>query len=139
MTAPTLAGSPLNETPGIGALTMGGFLSEVAERYGDHEALVFDDPLDAGTTVRWSYADLGREARRVARALLAVGVGKGTRVGVLMANRPEAVASLFGAALTGAVVVPLSTFWSSSPARISVGCRISASHGRLVQPALASN
>jgi acyl-CoA synthetase (AMP-forming)/AMP-acid ligase II len=60
--------------------------------------------------VRWSYADLLHHARRVAKALLATGVGKGSRVGVLMGNRPEAVASLFGAALAGAVTVPLSTF-----------------------------
>jgi fatty-acyl-CoA synthase len=109
-TPPTLAGPPLEEATGIGALTMGGFLTEVCRRFAGNEALVFDDPLRGGTTVRWSYADLEHEARRVARALLATGIGKGSRVGILMANRPEAVASLFGAALTGAVVVPLSTF-----------------------------
>jgi acyl-CoA synthetase (AMP-forming)/AMP-acid ligase II len=84
-------------------LTLGGFLLDVAERHAANEALVFHD-------VRWTYADLEREARRVARALLAVGVAKGGRVGILMGNRPEGVASFFGAALTGAVVVPLSTF-----------------------------
>jgi fatty-acyl-CoA synthase len=48
----------------------------------------------------------------MAKALLAVGIGKGARVGILMGNRPEAVATLFGAALAGAVAVPLSTFAS---------------------------
>ena len=52
---------------GIGALTLGGFLDEVADRFGPNEALVFDDPLRDGETVRWTYADLRREARRVAR------------------------------------------------------------------------
>ncbi|MCU1380770.1 MAG: AMP-dependent synthetase and ligase [Acidimicrobiales bacterium] len=108
-----LAGPPLAEATGIGALTLGGFLTEVVERFGPNEALVLDDPL-TGTTVRWTYADLGREARRVARALLATDLGKGNRVGILMANRPEAVAAFFGAALTGAVVIPLSTF-STTP------------------------
>jgi fatty-acyl-CoA synthase len=60
--------------------------------------------------VRWRYRDLERHARRVAKAVLATGIGKGARVGVLMGNRPEAVASLFGTALAGAVAVPLSTF-----------------------------
>ena len=87
---------------------MGGFLLEVCDRFGPNEALVFDDPL-TGEIARWTYDDLEREARRVGRALLATGLGKGSRVGILMANRPEAVASLFGAALTGAIVVPLST------------------------------
>jgi acyl-CoA synthetase (AMP-forming)/AMP-acid ligase II len=93
-----------------GPLTLGGFLLEVCGRHADREALVLDDPLRGGTTVRWSYAALEREARRVARALLAHGLGKGSRVATLMANRPEAVAAFFGAALAGAVVVPLSTF-----------------------------
>jgi fatty-acyl-CoA synthase len=106
----TLVGPPLSEAAGIGAVTLGGFLREVCERFRDDEALVFDDPLEGGATVRWTYGDLERHARRVSRALLATGIGKGSRVGVLMANRPEAVASLFGAALTGAVAVPLSTF-----------------------------
>ncbi|MFV2174061.1 class I adenylate-forming enzyme family protein [Actinomadura sp. LOL_016] len=106
----TLAGPPLHEAAGIGDLTLGGILTGICARIPDHEALVFDDPLLDGTTVRWTYEDLGRQARRVARALVASGIGKGARVAVLMGNRPEAVAALFGAALAGAVAVPLSTF-----------------------------
>ena len=60
--------------------------------------------------MRWTYARPAPPIPPVAKALLASGLGKGTRVGVLMGNRPEAVASLFGAALAGAVAVPLSTF-----------------------------
>jgi acyl-CoA synthetase (AMP-forming)/AMP-acid ligase II len=91
-------------------LTMGGFLLEVARRYPDNPALVFDDPLRGGKTRRWTYGDLERHARQVARALIAVGVQRGEHVATIMANRPEAVAAYFGAALAGAVVVPLSTF-----------------------------
>ena len=93
-----------------GPLTLGGFLLEVCRRHHGNEALVFDDPLRAGETVRWTYADLERESRRVARGLLAGGTGRGSRVATLLSNRPEAVAAYFGAALAGAVVVPLSTF-----------------------------
>src|SRR4051795_9985473 len=93
-----------------GPLTLGGFFLEVCRRYRDNEALVFDDPLLGGETVRWSYGDLDREARRVARALVALGVTRDMRVATLMGNRPEAVAAFFGAALAGAVIVPLSTF-----------------------------
>ncbi len=106
----TLTGPPLQDASGIGALTLGGVLTEQAAQFADNEALVFDDPLLGGATVRWRYRDLERHARRVAKAVLATGVGKGARVGVLMGNRPEAVASLFGTALAGAVAVPLSTF-----------------------------
>lgn len=106
----TFEGPPLAEVEGIGALTMGGFLTEVAQRFGPNEALVFDDPLLGGTTVRWTYADLFREARSVALGLLDAGLEPGESVGILMGNRPEAVAAIFGAALAGGVAVPLSTF-----------------------------
>lgn len=106
----TFEGPPLEEFAGIGACTLGAFLDEVGERFARNEALVFDDPLLEGATVRWTYAELRTEARRIGKALLAVGVERGDSVGVLMGNRPECVAALFGAAMTGAVAVPLSTF-----------------------------
>jgi fatty-acyl-CoA synthase len=106
----TFAGPPLATLDGVGALTLGGFLDEVADRFGPREALVFDDPRRGGDTVRWSYADLHAEAERVGRGLVALGVRPGDAVGIVMGNRPEAVASIFGAALAGAVAVPLSTF-----------------------------
>jgi fatty-acyl-CoA synthase len=109
-TVSTLAGPPLAEAEGIGARTIGAFTEEVCGRFAANEALVFDDPLDGGATVRWSYDTLRHHARRVAKAVIAAGLGKGARVGVLMGNRPEAVAALLGAPMAGAVAVPLSTF-----------------------------
>jgi acyl-CoA synthetase (AMP-forming)/AMP-acid ligase II len=99
----TFAGPPLDSVEGIGALTLGGFLAEVAGRFGPNEALVHEDE-------RWSYADLDREATRIARGLVAAGVKPGESVGILMGNRPEAVAAIFGAGRAGAVAVLLSTF-----------------------------
>ena len=56
-------------------------------------------------------SDLGDEARRIGRALVHAGVAAGRhRRPSCMGNRPEAVAAIFGAALAGAVVAPLSTF-----------------------------
>jgi fatty-acyl-CoA synthase len=106
----TLTGPPLEGWPGIGALTMGGFLEEVGARFAANDAIVLDDALRDGATVTWTYADLLAEARRVAKALVATGVVQGEHVAILMGNRPEAVAALFGAAMAGAVAVPLSTF-----------------------------
>ena len=106
-------GPSLDDVPILkdsGPLTLSAFLLEVCRRHPGRDALVFDDPLQGYETVRWTYSDLECEARRVARALLAAGLGKSARVATLMANRPEAVAAYFGAALAGAVVVPLSTF-----------------------------
>ena len=72
-------------------------------RHGARTALRFE-----GSDLR--YDALATEARRVAKALLAGGLAKGARVGVLMSNRPEWVACAFGVALAGGVLVPLNTF-----------------------------
>jgi fatty-acyl-CoA synthase len=105
----THAGPPLADAPGIGALTLGGVLDEAVGLFGPNEALVLDDELRGGATVRWTYDDLHRESRLVAGGLIAAGVEPGQPVGILMGNRPEAVAALFGIALAGGVAVLLST------------------------------
>ena len=69
-----------------------------------------DDALRDGDTVRWTYDRLGAEAHRIGRALLAAGVEPGDAVAIVMGNRPEAVAAIFGAAMAGAVAIPMSTF-----------------------------
>lgn len=104
---PTLCGPPLSEVEGIGALTLGSFLLEVCEQHADRELLVFYEP--SGERHSWRYCDLLEAARALARAMVAGGIGKGTRVGILMGSRPECVATIFGVALAGGVAVPLST------------------------------
>ena len=106
----TFEGPPVDEVDGIGPLTVGGFLAEVVRRHGPDEAIVLDDALLGGSTVRWSYERLGSESRRLARSLIAMGIAPGDTVAVLMGNRPEAIAAIFGAALVGAVAAPVSTF-----------------------------
>jgi acyl-CoA synthetase (AMP-forming)/AMP-acid ligase II len=106
----TFHGPPVESVDGIGALTLPLFLEEIADRFAPNEALVLDDSLRDEATTRWTYAQLRDEARAVALGLLDLGVQPGDRVGILMGNRPEAVAALFGIALAGGVSVPMSTF-----------------------------
>jgi acyl-CoA synthetase (AMP-forming)/AMP-acid ligase II len=115
-------GPPLAEQPGLGALTLPGYLREVCERYGANEALAFRHP--DGRAERWTYVQLWDRAMDVARALVAAGVGKDSRVGVMMTNRPEWLAAFFGVGLAGGVAVTLSTF-STGPeldALLKAGC-----------------
>ena len=109
-TGPTFEGPPSSILGDLGTLTLGAFLLDVADRFSDREAAVFDDPLLGGGTVRWSYAELGERSMSLAQALVADGLPVGGRIGILMGNRPEAIAAIFGAALAGGVPVPLSTF-----------------------------
>jgi fatty-acyl-CoA synthase len=104
-------GMPLEDEPGMGALTIPGYLREVTERHPEREAVVLHGP---DGVVRWSYRDLWQHSMEVARALVACGVGRETRVGILMTNRPEYLAALFGTAMAGGVSVALNTF-STAP------------------------
>ena len=56
-----------------------------------------------------TFGELGRDARRLANALRARGVGPGDRVALLLSQRPETAACHLATALLGAVAVPLST------------------------------
>jgi fatty-acyl-CoA synthase len=102
-----VSGPPLADEPGLGSLTLAGFLRDVTQMYGEREALVCHT---ADGVTRWTYAQLWERAIEVARALRAGGLGKDARVGVLMTNRPEWLAAVFGTALAGGVAVTLSTF-----------------------------
>jgi fatty-acyl-CoA synthase len=88
---------------------MGGLLLEAAGRHAGREAICFYEA--DGTVVRWTYADLVARARQFAKALVAAGAGKGTRVALLMGNRPEWVSAAFGVGLAGGVLVPVNTMF----------------------------
>ena len=105
-------GIPLADEPELGELTLSGFIRDVTNRFADREALV--QKRDDGSIERWSYADLMQRSIDVAKALIACGLGKGERVGILMTNRAEFLTSLFGTALAGGVAAPLSTFSTAS-------------------------
>lgn len=104
-------GIPLCAEPGLGALTLPGFLREVTNRNASREALVMHTP---DGVERWTYATLWDRSIEVAKALIACGAGKDSRVGILMTNRPEWIAGVFGTALAGGVAVTISTF-STAP------------------------
>jgi acyl-CoA synthetase (AMP-forming)/AMP-acid ligase II len=104
-------GGSLDEEADIGSLTIPGYAKEITDRFADREAI-----CSWGATGRtaWSYAQLWESSVEVAKALIAIGVGKDSRVGILMTNRPEYLASVFGVAMAGGVSVALSTFSTQS-------------------------
>jgi fatty-acyl-CoA synthase len=101
-------GMPLAQEPGLGELTLPGFIRQTTERFSDREALVLYE--SDGSKRRWSYRELWERSLEVARALVACGLGKGERVGILMTNRPEFLSATFGITIAGGVAAPLSTF-----------------------------
>jgi fatty-acyl-CoA synthase len=87
--------------------TIGHRLKALAAEHGSNPALIFDDQA-------LSFAELAADARRVASALAALGVGKGSRVGILMPNNPDFLRCAFGAWRLGAIVVPINTLFRST-------------------------
>jgi fatty-acyl-CoA synthase len=65
-------------------MTIGDALDRSVERFADNEALV-----SCHQGIRWSYAELGERVDELARALLALGVARGERVGIWSTNRAE--------------------------------------------------
>ena len=85
------------------ARTCAEFVRSLATAFGDRPAVVLGGEV-------LTYRDLEERSRALAQGLLARGVGKGCRVGLLFENSPSWV--VYWAAVTriGAVAVPLSTF-----------------------------
>ncbi|HEX2403039.1 MAG TPA: class I adenylate-forming enzyme family protein [Mycobacterium sp.] len=68
-----------------------------------------DKPMVIDTDSRISYAELDDSTCTLAAAFLEAGVGKGTRVGLIMPNRVQWVQLAMALTRIGAVLVPLST------------------------------
>ncbi len=85
------------------ASTIPELVRAMGDAYGDKAAVVLGDDV-------LTYRALQERSAVLARGLLARGVGKGARVGILFANNPEWVVAWAAVARIGAVAVPLSTF-----------------------------
>jgi len=82
------------------ARTIGQELDHARGLHGELEALV-----SRHQGLQYTYAELHAEAERVARALMALGVRAGDRVGIWSPNRAEWVITQYGAAKAGAILV----------------------------------
>jgi fatty-acyl-CoA synthase len=85
-------------------MTLDTYFAQAAERFADRLLILTDD-------VTKRYAEVNREATRIAQMLRDRGVQPGDRVAMLMANYPIAVSLLFGIWRAGATAVPLNTLY----------------------------
>ena len=86
--------------------TIAGLSHALAKKYGHAEAVIRD-----GSKV--TYHQLDQQSAAVACALLAAGVGKGTRIGLLLPPTPEYVVLRLAIGRIGAVALPLSTLYQA--------------------------
>jgi fatty-acyl-CoA synthase len=91
--------SGTSDVPLLG-LTIGDMFDRTAERYAGNEALV-----SRHQSLRYTYRQLKQEVDRAARALIALGVEKGQRVGIWAPNCAEWTITQFATAKLGAILV----------------------------------
>ena len=81
-------------------MSLGELLTLQSLQYHDNECLICP-----ATGARWTYGFLEQESHQLACGLLALGVDRGDRVGVMAGNCEQYVALFFAAAKVGAILV----------------------------------
>src|SRR5947208_7626747 len=108
-------------TPLLGE-TIGASLERTVQSHPDREALVVRHQ-----DVRLTYAQLDEQVDRLARALIAAGLGKGDRLGIWAPNCAEWVLVQFASAKAGAILVNVNPAYRTSELEYALdqsGCRM---------------
>jgi acyl-coenzyme A synthetase/AMP-(fatty) acid ligase len=116
--------------PDPGYATFPGMLRMLADRFGPRDCIVLGDR-------RLSFAEAESASARLARVLLASGVGKGTRVALLAPNGPEFVVGMLAVGRIGAVLVPVNTLYQTE--ELGWTLRHADVHTLLTVPSLLSH
>ncbi|MFY4774257.1 fatty acid--CoA ligase family protein [Metabacillus sp. RGM 3146] len=82
-------------------------LAETGEKYRDKAAYFFEGE-------QTTYGELNEMADRFAASLVAMGIGKGDHVALLLGNSPYFVISFYGALRAGASVIPVNPIYTPS-------------------------
>ena len=102
-------------TPLLGD-TIPDFLDRIVTAHPDNEALV-----DVPSGRRWTYSELRSDCRRVAKALMALGLQRGDRVAIWATNHPEWVLVQFGTAMAGIVLVNINPAYRTHELEYALG------------------
>jgi Acyl-CoA synthetases (AMP-forming)/AMP-acid ligases II len=84
--------------------TLGDWLEYWAEKQPDHDFIIYSD-----RDMRFTYKEFNERVNELAKGLMAIGVTKGTHVGIWATNVPDWNAFLFATAKIGAVLVTVNT------------------------------
>lgn len=107
--------------PELWRRTIPGQLARTVEAFGDREAAVF---CEQG--VRWTWAELSKEADALAAGLMDLGLKKGDRIGIWSPNRYEWVLTQFATARIGLVLVNINPAYRLAELEYAlnkVGCK----------------
>jgi acetyl-CoA synthetase len=87
---------------------------DVCNRYADdptRRALIYEDAR--GQVREYTFLEIMRQANRLANALVAQGLGRGDRIGILLPQRPETAIAHVATYKMGAIAVPLFTLFGA--------------------------
>ncbi|KAL1837606.1 hypothetical protein VTK73DRAFT_4642 [Phialemonium thermophilum] len=101
--------------PPLVDLTLGELLDLQCLHHGAQECLVIP-----WTGARWTYNELNHQSRLLARALLAMGVREGDRVGIMAGNCEQYAAVFFAVTRIGAILVILNNTYTASEAQYAL-------------------
>lgn len=104
-----------HDVPLIGE-TIGDFLTNIAARYADNDALVVPHQ-----GVRWTYREFDERVTRLAAGLLALGLEPGDRVGIWSQNCAEWVLVQFATARAGLIMVNINPAYRRSELEYVLG------------------
>lgn len=88
----------------IKSVTIGDLLDETAGKYGEKEALVYQE-----RGIRYSFSQFQEICNQAARGFLSLGIQKGENIAIWATNVPEWVISQFATAKMGGVLVTVNT------------------------------
>src|SRR6478609_3595817 len=93
--------------------TIGANFERVAAQFPLHDALIEAAPVPGADARRWSYTKMNDDVDRLARALLALGVAKGERVGIWSPNCAEWTLLQYATAKVGVILVNVNPAYRS--------------------------
>jgi fatty-acyl-CoA synthase len=89
-------------------LAIGQYFERQAAADPERDFIVYPD-----RGLRWSYAEFDERVDRLAKGLLAIGIGKGDHVGIWARNVPDWLTFMFATAKIGAVLVTVNPVYKS--------------------------
>jgi fatty-acyl-CoA synthase len=93
--------------------TIGENFERMVAKFPFHDALIEAAPVPGEDARRWSYTKLNDDVDRLARALLALGVAKGERIGIWSPNCAEWTVVQLATAKIGAILVNVNPAYRS--------------------------
>ena len=89
-------------------LALGQYFERVAASQSDHDFIVYPD-----RDLRWTYGQFDHRCDQLAKGLMAIGIGKGDRVGIWARNIPDWLTFMFATAKIGAVLVTVNPVYKA--------------------------